>query len=277
MKQVETFTLPRFRASAGFTLIELLVVVAIIAILASLLLPALRNTREQGKKAVCLSNMRQIHVVLLTYADDNDGWFPPVHWGDGTTFLSANTNGTPAPVAGAWTKRYFPNTRVLRCPAMDRDIVADGSVYWGGPGRDKYYWTTYRILAGTSTHPPGYSFFFGWCMYNDSQPNTVTRAPCPNLNFLGRSISGYGEPYDWWGTDGIYVDTADKLPALTDAYSRDSGLWGQYGRAAYIDASNHYSLDGENIVFIDGHGEWRTGKQVQPRFKIYGPQQWVYW
>lgn len=249
----------------------------IIAILASLLLPALQNAREQGKKAVCMSNMRQIHVVLMTYADDNNEWLPPVHWGDGTTFQYANNAvGSPNPAVGGWMTRFFPNTRILRCPAMDPDITTDGSVYWGGPGRDKYYWTTYRILAGTANHDPGVSKFFGWSMYNPSRTDLITRAPCPNLKFLGQSVTGYGFPNDLW-VDGIYVDTADKQPAVIDAYNRDSGRWGQYGRSSYIDSSNHDRLDGENIVFVDGHGEWRTATQVQPRFQLPGPQQWAYW
>lgn len=60
----------------GFTLIELLVVVAIIAILISMLLPALRNSREQGKRTVCLSNMRQMGIALLSYAVENGEYVP---------------------------------------------------------------------------------------------------------------------------------------------------------------------------------------------------------
>jgi prepilin-type N-terminal cleavage/methylation domain-containing protein len=55
----------------GFTLIELLVVVAIIAILAALLLPALREARERGKRVVCVSGMRQLYMAVMMYADDN--------------------------------------------------------------------------------------------------------------------------------------------------------------------------------------------------------------
>jgi prepilin-type N-terminal cleavage/methylation domain-containing protein len=57
----------------GFTLIELLVVVAVIAILMAVLLPAYNGARELGKRAVCLSNMRQLAFAWTLYADDNDG------------------------------------------------------------------------------------------------------------------------------------------------------------------------------------------------------------
>jgi prepilin-type N-terminal cleavage/methylation domain-containing protein len=62
-----------------FTLIELLVVIAIIAILASLLLPALQQAREQGRSAKCISNLKQIGVVLAMYAGDCNGYYPSWH------------------------------------------------------------------------------------------------------------------------------------------------------------------------------------------------------
>ncbi|MHC4355756.1 MAG: type II secretion system protein, partial [Planctomycetota bacterium] len=60
------------RKSKGFTLIELLVVIAIIAILMAILMPALNRVREQGKRIVCESNLKNLMLGWLMYADDND-------------------------------------------------------------------------------------------------------------------------------------------------------------------------------------------------------------
>ena len=64
------------RYSVAFTLVELLVVVAIIAILASLLLPALAKAKTSGKKAACNSNMKQMGIAVLLYVSDNESMFP---------------------------------------------------------------------------------------------------------------------------------------------------------------------------------------------------------
>ena len=59
-----------------FTLIELLVVIAIIAILAAILLPALNSARERGRSAGCTNNIRQMHMAVAAYAEDNEGFAP---------------------------------------------------------------------------------------------------------------------------------------------------------------------------------------------------------
>ncbi len=66
----------RCSARCGFTLIELLVVIAIISILASMLFPAFSRAREQARKVVCISNLRQISLGVMQYTQDYDESFP---------------------------------------------------------------------------------------------------------------------------------------------------------------------------------------------------------
>jgi prepilin-type N-terminal cleavage/methylation domain-containing protein/prepilin-type processing-associated H-X9-DG protein len=74
----------------AFTLIELLVVIAVIAILATLLLPALAKAKEEGRCANCKSNLRQLTLCWEMYADDNQGVLAPNNWID---YVSAGGGG----------------------------------------------------------------------------------------------------------------------------------------------------------------------------------------
>ena len=66
-----------------FTLIELLIVIAIIAILASLLLPSLQKARSKARDMQCLSNLKQLAFGVISYADANNGIFPEYSgWGN---------------------------------------------------------------------------------------------------------------------------------------------------------------------------------------------------
>jgi prepilin-type N-terminal cleavage/methylation domain-containing protein len=60
----------------GFSLIELLVVISIVAVLAALLLPAINLVKAGSRRQQCSSNLRQVGLAVLVYADDNSGTFP---------------------------------------------------------------------------------------------------------------------------------------------------------------------------------------------------------
>jgi len=105
------------RCTVGFTLIELLVVLAIVAILAALLFPVFAQSRERARTASCVSNVRQIGMAVLLYAQDHDEALPPV----GIPIDAEQEDepddddeeiGWPALLAP-----YLKSTVVLKCPS----------------------------------------------------------------------------------------------------------------------------------------------------------------
>ena len=94
-----------------FTLIELLIVIAIIAILASMLLPALNQARMMSKRTSCTNNLKQIGTQLVLYVNDNAGWCPP--------FINAGL--TCAYLAGL-SLAYNPEYTAMVTLARDRGV-----------------------------------------------------------------------------------------------------------------------------------------------------------
>lgn len=94
----------------GFTLIELLVVVAIIAILASLLLPGLAGAKKASHKTACTSNLHNVGLAVQMYADDNRGLIPR---GNNVVWFLVYMPYMPE----GGTEKDFRNVKIFHCPS----------------------------------------------------------------------------------------------------------------------------------------------------------------
>ncbi len=128
----------------GFTLVELLVVVSIIALLISILLPSLRNAREQGKQVLCMSNMRQMGIAMLSYALNNLEYLP-------ASSCPLAEPDIEHPEELYWLtilQKYAGQPLVGRCRS---DKTEKPFLNWANPPhRDewtKYRWSSYAINA----------------------------------------------------------------------------------------------------------------------------------
>ena len=145
----------------AFTLIELLVVVSIIALLVSILLPALGSAREAARMTICATNLRTVGMAIIYYADDNDNFLPPgfgyhgmpdvpnASWQDKNYWVTAiseyikssyHTSENSSSVMHCPTKRPWPPRSKETDGALNYAMATRLSTvlnYYGGPDADK--------------------------------------------------------------------------------------------------------------------------------------------
>jgi len=245
----------------GFTLIELLVVIAIIAVLMAILMPALNRAREQGKRAACLSNLKQLQLAWVMYADDNDGkivngnanwdlrgenpwaWIPDHH--------ESSIEAQKTFEQGALYP-YSSSPKIFKCPT-------------GVPGE----WATYAIVDAMNGHDWNNSLPKGIYINHRSE----IRHPGRRIVFIdeGRLTPGswtvyYDQPR-WWdavparhglGTTFSFVDCHAEFRKWTDPRTIDMAQkaldhWATWGGALYWNGEEF--PDNEDLSWVQ-RGVW---------------------
>jgi prepilin-type N-terminal cleavage/methylation domain-containing protein/prepilin-type processing-associated H-X9-DG protein len=199
----------------GFTLIELLVVIAIIAILAAILFPVFARAREKARQSSCQSNLKQIGIAALMYAQDYDETMVTA-WR-----MSNNQDGT---TWGDMLMPYVKNLQLLDCPSSGRKINLIGPTTWGGYtvnrgnlsyGINANYWGG---RAGSSSGP----------VANRPTGNNMARILAPAETVLHTDYTGNFEAASEFDIASGYTT----VPINTSLYRHN---------------------DQSNVLFCDGH------------------------
>lgn len=206
---------------SGFTLVELLVVIGIIALLISILLPALNRAREQAQGLACMSNIRQGGVALLMYANDNRGRLPPVY-------------------PDRWYTRITPYLK------NDNETAGFGQDYMRCPSADEDGYRTY------GANYPGV-FRYDYAPYMQSGSASLQSVPHNVFLIADARIRNWGnDDYNW---PGVIFN-----PDASWFYNMDWDGDGQSDSRAselqFIGPYNAWSpvhLKGGNLLFKDGH------------------------
>jgi prepilin-type N-terminal cleavage/methylation domain-containing protein/prepilin-type processing-associated H-X9-DG protein len=227
---MNTLNQPHCPQKKGFTLIELLVVIAIIAILAAILFPVFARARENARRASCQSNLKQIGLSLIQYAQDYDERVAV--WNQSVPGYVAPTGYPSNPAAGEmrWPdaiQPYVKSTQIFNCPS------STPATYPGAAftlPKNMHYGYNYRALS------------FAGCPSNCGVDLNQFQSG-PPAYFLGANMAAIEN------SSGTLWVVENDPSAGTDTLRAGPGD-GASAPSSYV-ADRH--LETLNCLFIDGH------------------------